>query len=398
MTPHVLTLNAGSSSIKFSLVAVENGALAPRAVGEIEGLGGKARLRSRKTDEAKAEIHELAAEAARDHDAALATSLDWLRREYPDASIRAVGHRIVHGGPDFDRPALIDDAVLARLTALESWAPLHQPHNLAGVRAARAAFPGAPQIACFDTAFHRGHAFAADAYALPRALYDEGVRRYGFHGLSYEYVSESLARIAPDIAGGRVIVAHLGNGASMCGLKAGKSVASTMGFSTLDGLPMGTRPGQLDPGVMLYLMRAKGYDAQALTELLYKQSGLKGLSGLSNDMRELEASQDARAREAIDCFVFRLRHEIGALAAALGGLDALVFCGGIGENSARIRAETARGMEWLGLAIDDERNRENATFISPAGSSVRALVVRTNEEIKIAEHTARLGLGAVAGN
>lgn len=391
-TPHVLTLNAGSSSIKFSLAARDCEALTIRAVGEVEGLGGKPRLKVRREGEARFAVQDLGPDDAHHHDAAMATILGWLRREFPSAEVAAVGHRVVHGGRRFDRPALVDDSMLAELVALESWAPLHQPHNVAGIRAARAAFPGAPQIACFDTAFHRGHAFEADAYALPREFYDEGVRRYGFHGISYEYVAERLAKIAPELAKGRVIIAHLGNGASVCALKAGKSVASTMGFSTLDGLPMGTRPGQIDPGVLLYLMRARGFDAERLTDLLYKQSGLKGLSGLTNDMRELEASSDPRANEAIGYFCHRLRQEIGGLAATLGGLDALVFCGGIGENSARVRGQTLRGMEWLGLVMDEPSNRANAVVVSAKESRATIFVIATNEELKIAEHTARLGL------
>ena len=391
-TPHVLTLNAGSSSIKFSLAAREGEAVAIRAAGEIEGLGGKPKLKVRLAGEARFATSDLGPREAHDHEAATATILGWLHREFPSAEVAAVGHRVVHGGPRFDRPALIDDAMLAALVELEPWAPLHQPHNVAGIRAARAAFPGAPQIACFDTAFHRGQTFEADAYALPREFYDDGVRRYGFHGLSYEFVAERLAKIAPELAKGRVIIAHLGNGASACALKAGKSVASTMGFSTLDGLPMGTRPGQIDPGVLLYLMRARGFDTEGLTELLYKQSGLKGLSGLTNDMRELEASHDPRANEAIGYFTHRLRQEIGGLAATLGGLDALVFCGGIGENSARVRAQTLRGMEWLGLVIDEANNHANAIMVSAKESRVAIYVIATNEELKIAEHTARLGL------
>ena len=290
MTRHVLTLNAGSSSIKFSLFAVEGSELHLAGAGEVEGLGGQPRLRRKGAPD-----RNLARSEARDHETALGTILTELRLVFPGAEVGAVGHRVVHGGPDFDRPVLVDDAVLARLVALEPWAPLHQPHNVAGLRAARAAFPDAPQIACFDTAFHHGHDFVNDAYGLPRALYEAGVRRYGFHGLSYEYVARRFAEVAPERAAGRVVVAHLGNGASACAMRAGRSVASTMGFSTLDGLAMGTRPGQLDPGVLIYLLQARGFTAAGLVDLLYKQSGLKGLSGVSNDMRELEASQPRSA-------------------------------------------------------------------------------------------------------
>ncbi len=391
MKPHVLTLNAGSSSIKFSLVELGE-TLVTRAVGEVEGLGGRPRLRARGDETGTAE-RDLDPEEARDPDGALAAILGYLRATCANASVAAIGHRVVHGGSDFDQPILIDDQVLAALAKLEPWAPLHQPHNVAGIRAARAAFPEAPQIACFDTAFHRGHKFVDDAFALPRHFFAEGIRRYGFHGISYDFVSRRLFEIAPEVAFGRVVIAHLGNGASMCALRGGKSVASTMGFSTLDGLAMGTRPGQIDPGVLLYLMQARGMDAPALSDLLYNQSGLKGLSGLSNDMRELEASDDSRAHEAIAYFVHRIRRELGSLAAALGGLDALVFCGGIGENSARVRAGVMREMDWLGIEADAARNAAHAGCISSDASRVRAYVIATNEELRIAEMTAAAGLG-----
>ena len=386
---HVLTLNAGSSSIKFSLVDVSGDNLVMRALGEAEGLGGGSygRLKARDADGAKLIDRELKSAEAASHDTALASILALLRETFPAVRVGAVGHRVVHGGPEFDRPALIDDATLIKLTGFEPLAPLHQPHNLAGIRAARIAFPEAPQVACFDTAFHRGHDFVNEAYALPRALYDAGVRRYGFHGLSYEYVSRRFAVIEPELAGGRVIVAHLGSGASMCAMQAGKSVATTMGFSTLDGVPMGTRPGQFDPGIVLYLFETHGYDVKKLTELLYKQSGLKGLSGVSNDMRDLEASADPHAAEAIAYFIHRLRYEIAGLASTLGGLDALVFCGGIGEHSARVRSEVMAGLGFLGLAGDPARNAANATRISADGARTPAFIVPTNEELRIAELT-----------
>ena len=391
MTPHVLTLNAGSSSIKFALFEVRAESLELRAAGEVEGLGGKPRLLVK--GEAAADL-DLA--AGRDHDAALGAVMRALRRLAPDAEIAAVGHRIVHGGLEFDRPVLINDSLLVALAALEPLAPLHQPHNLAGVRAARAAFPHAPQVACFDTAFHRGHDFVNDTYGLPREFYREGVRRYGFHGLSYEYIARRFAQMEPQTAAGRVVVAHLGNGASACGLVGGRSAASSMGFSTLDGLAMGTRPGQTDPGVLLYLMQAKGLDAAALTDLLYKRSGLKGLSGLSNDMRDLEASPAPEAREAVDYFIHRLVCEIGALAAAIGGLDALVFTGGIGEHSSHVRGEVMRKLAWLGMEPDESANRADASRISAEGSTIGVYVVPANEELMIAEHAARVGLGIAA--
>jgi len=392
MSPHILTLNAGSSSIKFSLVDSGGARMAMRLVGKIEGFARRPTLHVEDADGTARADRDLSASEAHDQDAALTTILQYLREAAPDAAVAAIGHRVVHGGLAFDGPVLIDDAVLAAIEALAPWAPLHQPHNVAGIRAARAAFPDAPQAACFDTAFHRGHAFENDAYALPRAFYDEGVRRYGFHGLSYDYVSRRLREIAPDAAAGRTIVAHLGNGASMCALRDGKSMASTMGFSTLDGVPMGTRPGQLDPGVLLFLMTARGLDGNALTDLLYKKSGLVGLSGVSSDMRELQASQSPRASEAIGYFVHRIRYEIGGLAATLGGLDALVFCGGIGEHSAPIRKAVLDEMGWLGLACDEERNLAHATVISSDGARVRVFVIPTNEELMIAEQTAAVGL------
>lgn len=292
-----------------------------------------------------------------------------------------VGNRLAHGQAYFGD---------GRIDLKNIRAPLHQPHNLSGIQAAQVAFLGVPQVACFDTAFHRAHPFVNDAFALPRSLYDEGVRRYGFHGLSYEYVTGRLAEIAPFHAKGRVIVCHLGSGASMRAIRNGYSIASTMGFSALDGLPTGTRPSQIDPGVLLYLMDQKGMDAKAISDLLYKSSGLNGLSGISNDMHDLEASDDPRAKQAIDYFVFRLRREIGAMAAVLGGLDAIVFCGGIGENSRLIRESALEAMEWIGIELDLDRNRGGADVISSDRSRVRAFIIRTNEELMIARHTQQL--------
>jgi acetate kinase len=283
---------------------------------------------------------------------------------------------------------VVDEGILETLRTLVPLAPLHQPHNISGIRAAMQAFPGAVQVACFDTAFHRSHPFVADAFALPRHLYEEGIRRYGFHGLSYEFIARRLRTVAPTLSTGRVIVAHLGNGASMCAMRDGRSFASTMGFTALDGLPMGTRCGQLDPGVVLYLMSEKGMDAQAISDLLYKESGLKGLSGLSHDMRILEGSDSPAAQEAIAYFVARIRREIGGLAAAIGGLDALVFTGGIGENSTRIREEVLTGMGWLGIVPDPAANSAGHQVISTADSGVAIFVLKTDEERMIAEHTA----------
>ena len=280
--------------------------------------------------------------------------------------------------------------MLSELETFNPLAPLHQPHNLSGVRAAQQAFPDATQVACFDTAFHRAHPWVNDAYALPRDLYEEGVRRYGFHGLSYEYVTERLTQIAPHHANGRVAVTHLGNGASMCAIQGGQSVGSSMGFTALDGLPMGTRCGQLDPGVVLYLMTEKNMSATEIENLLYRESGLKGLSGLSHDMRVLESAGTPESLQAIDYFVFRIRRELGGLIAILSGLDALVFCGGIGENAWQIRERICNGMEWIGIELDETRNRAGETVISSDRSRVRVFIVHTNEEVMIARHTSRL--------
>lgn len=383
----VLTLNAGSSSLKIGLFSA---ALEAMASGHVDRIGGEGSLTLRGADGALLALPDGVTADFSDHARSLATAIGALRALFPGLGIAAVGHRVVHGGPDHRGPIVIRGDALARLAAFEPFAPLHQPHNLAGIRAAIDAFPHAVQVACFDTAFHRGHPFVHDTFALPRALYDKGVRRYGFHGLSYDYVSGALARDWPALAGGRVIVAHLGNGASMCAMKAGRSVASTMGFSALDGLPMGTRCGQLDPGVVLYLMQQEGMDADAISDLLYRRSGLLGLSDLSNDMRRLEASDTPGAREAIDHFVFRIQREIGGLATALRGLDGVVFCGGIGENSRMIRARVAEGMGWLGIQVDPGRNAANGPVISPDGAPVTVLTIPTDEEIVIARATAAL--------
>ncbi len=376
----VLTLNAGSSSIKFGLFDITGDAPRPRATGMVENIAGAARLRLE--TEADKKTREVAGVV--DHEGALREILRTLTDGFADARILAVGHRVVHGGPAHDAPARLTEGVMEELERLAPFAPLHQPHNLAGVRAAMGAFPEATQVACFDTAFHRKQPWVNDVFALPREYYDKGVRRYGFHGLSYEYISGELARIAPHLHSGRVIVAHLGNGASMCALLGGRSVGSTMGFSALDGLPMGTRCGQLDPGALLYLMEQEGMDAASISDLLYKRSGLLGLSGLSNDMRALEASDTPEAAQAIDYFVFRIRRELGALAAVLGGLDALVFCGGIGENARSVRARVCEGMGWLGLDLDHAANAANARVISAELSRARALVIPTDEEVVIA--------------
>jgi acetate kinase len=387
----ILTLNAGSSSLKFAAFELANSSdLSRLAAGQIEGLGATAAKGEVET--AAGEKTELGFDQSRgavDHRAAMGAILDWLKRIGPDHSVAAVGHRIVHGGLDFVEPVLIDEATLTGLRALIPLAPLHQPHNIAGVEAAMKAFPATPQVACFDTAFHRSHPFINDTFALPRSYYDDGVRRFGFHGLSYEYITRKLKSAAPRIASGDVIIAHLGNGASMCAIQNGRSIASTMGFTALDGLAMGTRPGQLDPGVVLYLMAEKKMSADEISDLFWKNSGLKGMSGLSQDMRELEASDSQAARDAIAYFVARVRRELGGLAVTLEGMDAIVFTGGIGEHAWRVRESVLAGMEWMGVHLDREANRAGAFVISAKASPTTVFVIPTDEERMIAEHAVR---------
>lgn len=384
----ILVLNAGSSSIKFALFEQRPHGLERLAVGQVEGLGELAHFSAVTT---AGERHEQPIDgAAADHGHALQGVLDWLRLSFPNREVAAVSHRVVHGGAEHVEPIVLDDQNRAQLETLVPLAPLHQPHNLAGIDAARAAFPQAQQVACFDTSFHRSHPFVSDTFALPRQYYEQGIRRYGFHGLSYEFISRQLKSRHPGLLAGRVIVAHLGNGASMCAMRGGRSVASTMGFTALDGLPMGTRCGQIDPGVLLYLVSECGMNAQSLTDLLYRNSGLKGMSGLSNDMRVLLASDLPSAREAVDYFVEQCRRELGGLAASLGGLDALVLTGGIGEHSAEVRSRLLRNMSWLGIDFDESANQAGAEEISLPRSSVRVLVLATDEERMLAEHAAEL--------
>jgi acetate kinase len=321
--------------------------------------------------------------------AAIVAAGHWLR-DAQAINLAVVGHRVVHGGPEYDRPTFIDADVLARLERYIALAPLHQPNNLAPIRGLLASRPNLVQVACFDTAFHRSHDAVTDHYAIPEHFYREGIRRYGFHGLSYEYVARRLGEIAPNVAKRRVIIAHLGSGASMCALAEGKSVDSTMGFTALDGLPMATRSGQIDPGVLLYMLAEKGMSAEALQDLLYRESGLKGMSGVSNDMRELQASTEPAAAMAIDYFVQRIGLNAGLLAAALGGLDAFVFTAGIGENSAMIRARVAEKLAWLGAIFDPVANRLGNTVISRPESKVVLYVVPTDEELMIARHASSL--------
>ena len=391
----ILVANAGSSSVKFQVFAAEqNGALTRQIRGQIDGVGTSPRLRATGVDRTVLIDRTLDSQAVRDVSAALTTAGTWLRDEQR-IDPAAIGHRVVHGGPDYDRPVRVNAEVVARLKRYVPLAPLHQPHNLAPIQSILVRFPDLPQVACFDTAFHRGHGGLADRYAIPEQLYAEGVRRYGFHGLSYEYIASLLPSAAPEIAARRVIVAHLGSGASMCALQSGRSVESTMGFTALDGLPMGTRPGQLDPGVVLHLISGKGMAAADVQKFLYHDCGLKGLSGISNDMRELQDSSDPRAVLATEYFVYRVGLNAGLLAAALGGVDGFVFTAGIGENSPKIRAAIATRLAWLGVSLDANANAEGRSSISQTGSRVPVYVLPTDEELMIARHTlALLGQGS----
>lgn len=393
MSQILIVLNAGSSSIKFAVFDVTQGKPVTLSTGQLEGLGASVTRFTAKDGEGQSigdRTFDKASRAVSSHAQALALILDWIDEAFPGSTVIAVGHRVVHGGVSITKPVLITEEIIADLEKLIPLAPLHQPHNIAGIRAAQEAFPGVPQVAVFDTSFHRNHPFVNDTFAIPRSFYDEGVRRYGFHGVSYEYVTRRLKQVAPLDAEGRIIIAHLGNGASMCAVRYGHSIASTMGFSALDGLPMGTRCGNLDAGVLLYLLDQKGMTSAEIGDLLYKKSGLLGLSGISQDMRELEASDTREAREAIDYFVFRVRREVGALAAALDGLDAIVFTGGIGENSWHVRERVLQSMQWIGIELDEEANHRNARLISSPLSRVRVYIIRTNEGLMIAEHTMNL--------
>lgn len=372
----ILTLNAGSSSIKYSVYLTDDGDPREVAGGQIDGIGPDAKL-ILKHDGSKT-VRSL---GQADHTAGLKAVLEALRPILGETPVAGVGHRVVHGGADFGDPVVLDEANLAEIAALAPLAPLHQPHNIAAIRAAMVAFPEAVQVGCFDTGFHRGHDFVNDVYALPRELYAQGIRRYGFHGLSYDYITGHIAGHHPELAQARVIIAHLGNGASMTAVRGRRAIASTLGFSALDGLPMGTRCGQVDPGILLYLLD-QGMSPQALSDLLYKESGMKGLSGMTHDMRTLEESDAPEAREALAYYVSRIKREIGGLATAMGGLDALIFTGGVGENSPIVRKAACTGMDFLGLATDEAANDRNATEIGTG--AVRIMVIRTDEERVIA--------------
>jgi len=388
MADAILVLNAGSSSLKFETFVLGGEALGRAATGVVEEFDGRPRFHARRADGGT--LGEQTWERPIGHDGALAFLLDWLAKQ-PDAPrVAAVGHRVVHGGTRFTAPVRVTPDVVAALEALVPLAPLHQPGNLAPIRTMAAQHPSLPQVACFDTAFHAGQPTLAREYAIPRALGDAGVRRYGFHGLSYEYIASVLTEHDPRAASGRTVVLHLGNGASMCALAGGRSVATTMGFTALDGLVMGTRCGAIDPGVLLYLMDEHGMDARGLERLLYKESGLLGVSTLSSDMRELLASSDPRAREAVELFCYRIVRELGSLAAALGGLDAVVFTAGIGEHAAPVREAVCRDSAWLGVELDAAANTAGGPRISTPASRVTVWVIPTDEELMIARHTRTL--------
>ncbi len=386
MSRGILVLNAGSSSIKFSLFAADGAMLEVAASGQVEGIYNMPRFVAKDVNGQPAD--ERRWDSPLGHDGALAHILDWLRSgRRAGLRLAAVGHRVVHGGTEFAAPVRLDAAIVDQLQKFVPLAPLHQPHNLSPISELLARAPELPQVACFDTAMHRTNPPLAQMFALPQELSDAGVRRYGFHGLSYEYIASVLPGIDAGAARGRCVVMHLGNGASMCALQDGRSIASTMGFTAVDGLPMGTRCGAVDPGVMLYLMDERGMDARAIEKLIYSQSGLLGVSGVSSDMRELLASTEPRAALAIDLFVYRIGRELGSLAAALGGLDAIVFTAGIGERAAPVREKICRAAAWLGVELDEAANAAHRPCISRPGSRARAWVIPTNEELMIARHT-----------
>lgn len=384
----ILVVNAGSSSLKFQVFAAAGrGAIECLLKGQIDGVGTRPRMKASRPDKTVLVDQSYKAADIPDLSAAIGVAGQWLRTRQ-NVELLAVGHRVVHGGPDYSEPVKVTKEVLAKLERYSPLAPLHQPNNLSPIRTLLERRPDIPQIACFDTAFHRGHGALADHFAIPESFYAEGVRRYGFHGLSYEYIAARLREVAPDVAKGRVIVAHLGSGCSMCAMADGRSVESTMGFTALDGLPMGTRPGQIDPGVVLYLLAEKGMTPAAVQDLLYKECGLKGLSGVSNDVRELEASADPKAAFALEYFVYRTALMTGMLAAALGGIDAFVFTAGIGENSPSMRARIAGRLGWLRIELDPAA--DPARHLISRQGSVPVYVIPTNEELMIAQHTMRV--------
>ena len=391
MAHALLILNAGSSSLKFSVFLDAEGGLKQFLRGQIEGINTEPHFVARDASGDIVGEEGWPAGTKLGHEGAIGFLFDWGRTGVlGEHLIVAAGHRVVHGGLNFTKPVLVDAAVIRELEKLEPLAPLHQPHNLAAIRAIIKRSLDFPQVACFDTSFHRTQTEIEQIYAIPRKYIEEGVRRYGFHGLSYEYIASVLSKYDEGLAKGRVVVAHLGNGASMCAIRNGRSVASTMGFTAVGGLPMGTRCGAIDPGILLYLMDQHGMDARALENLIYKESGLLGVSGISSDMRTLLASQDPHAKEAVDMFVYRISRELGSLVAALGGLDGIVFTGGIGENSDVIRARVCRDASWLGVELDEAANGARGPRISKRNSRISAWVIPTNEELMIAMHTKQL--------
>ncbi|MDX3911291.1 MAG: acetate/propionate family kinase [Sphingobium sp.] len=387
MSRAVVSLNSGSSSIKFALFTLEPEGPRHGAAGKLEGIGTAPHLVARAADGAVLVDRGWDRGAGLTHEALLGDLFTWAGDHLTDHDIIAVGHRVVHGGTKFFRPLIIDDTLLSALDALCPLAPLHQPHNLAAIRAIRTLAPDLPQIACFDTAFHHDLPEVATRFGLPRALHDKGLRRYGFHGLSYEYIDRALREADPELASDRVIAAHLGNGASLCAMQNGRSVDTTMGFTALDGLIMGTRCGAIDPGVVIHLQTQEGMSAAEVETLLYKQAGLLGVSGISSDMRALHDSDDPRAAEAIDLFTWRAAREASALISSLGGVDALIFTAGIGENDPVIRAAICARLAWLGIVIDPSANARNAPIISAEDSRVAVRVIPTDEERMIAIHT-----------
>src|SRR3954447_20236169 len=390
MADAILVLNAGSSSIKFSLFADRDPQPDLLLRGQIEGLYTDPVFAAKNSAGASIGAYRWQEGTRLGHDGAISHLIEFLRGHREDHRLIAVGHRVVHGGIEYSQPTLVTPQVIARLEQFVPLAPLHQPHKLAPIRVVAERLPQLPQIACFDTAFHRSQPELAQAFALPAFITDRGVRRYGFHGLSYEYIASVLPQLDERAKSGRVVVAHLGNGASMCAIKAGRSVASTMGFTAVDGLPMGTRCGSIDPGVMLYLMDELKMDPRAIEKLIYQQSGLLGVSGISSDMRTLLGSDQPRAKLAVDLFIYRIGRELGSLAAALGGLDGLVFTGGIGEHAPVIRERVCREAAWLGVELDANANITRAQRISTQASRVSAWAIATNEELMIARHTRSL--------
>jgi acetate kinase len=390
MDEFALVLNAGSSSLKFCVFQRSESSGWRLAIrGQIEGIG-KTPVLTVKDENGVIIAYQNLASSITDGREALSALSIWLRSRYGGARILGVGHRVVHGGSTYAEPVIVTPQILAELHALTPLAPLHQPYNLAAIEAVAERLPQVPQVACFDTSFHRGQPAVAEVVPLPQEICSKGVQRYGFHGLSYDYIASVLPDVAPEIADGRVIVAHLGSGASLCAMKGRKSVDSTLGFTALDGLCMGTRPGSLDPGVVLYLAQSLSLSGDEIETLLYKKSGLLGISGISNDMRDLLASNEPKARLAVDYFVYQAIKHIGSLAAVLGGLDGLVFTAGIGENSPEIRRRICEASRWLGFAIDEEANLRGEVRISATGSRPSIWVIPTNEELMIARHTARL--------